>query len=71
MNNENPEIQEDEPKIKVELDPHGTVQYTVPEEIYKRNHVEIDYSTFIDIDTNDYVYQLHFRLEPKDNPDGN
>lgn len=55
----------EEPKIKVELDPNGTVQYTVPEEIMDRNVPEIDYSTFRDVDTGDYIYQLHFRLNEK------
>lgn len=54
-----------DPKINVELDPNGVVQYTVPAEIMERNNPEIDYSTFRDVDTGDYIYQLHFRLEEK------
>ena len=55
----------DEPKIKVDLDPNGVVQFTVPEGIMNRNVPEIDYTVFRDVDTGAYIYQLHFRLEEK------
>ena len=55
----------EEPKIKVELGENGVVQFTVPEVIMDRNSPEIDYTTFRDVDTGDYIYQLHFRLDEK------
>jgi hypothetical protein len=56
----------DEPRIKVELAETGDVQFTIPEAIMDRNQPEITYTTFRDIDTGDYIYQLSLHLEERE-----
>lgn len=56
----------EKPKIRVDLSENGDVQFTIPEEIMERNTPEITYTTFRDIDTGDYVYQLSLHLEEKE-----
>lgn len=54
------------PKIKVELSENGVVQFTIPKMIMDRNIPEITYTTFQDIDTGNYIYQLSLHLEEKE-----
>ena len=55
-----------EPKIKAELSEDGDIQYTIPAEIMDRNHAELFYTSFRDVDTQDYIYQVSLNLTPKE-----